>query len=231
MDPTRSTTSPSDESPSEKPTRFSDTTRPKSVLCVKAECLDGLGFAPGWTPADERDVEDLLDAAVWMPRTAALEADEGWRQVIPYVVVTDREANPPLVLSYRRSRAGGEARLHEKRSVGFGGHIDLDDALGFREPIGTLMRAAGREVGEELGCVPAPGTIRVRGIIRHDQDAVGRVHVGVGCTWDGARDRLHPGPEVADLAWMDAYRVYLGGNLEDWSAIALRALLYGPAEK
>ncbi|MFG0318937.1 MAG: hypothetical protein ACF8XB_16820, partial [Planctomycetota bacterium JB042] len=52
------------------------------------------------------------------------EEDRAFQQVIPYVVVRRGEE----VLLLKRSRRGGDARLHDKLSIGVGGHVNPPDA-------------------------------------------------------------------------------------------------------
>ena len=50
------------------------------------------------------------------------------KQVIPYsIVVRHRPGDEPEVLCLRRTTRGGEPRLHDKLSIGVGGHIDPED--------------------------------------------------------------------------------------------------------
>jgi predicted NUDIX family phosphoesterase len=98
------------------------------------------------------------------------------KQIIPYsVVLRDDE-----VLLLRRLRAGGEARLHDKLSIGVGGHINPEDMPAprggiARDPIDTGSR---RELHEELEIENEVSLQRV-GILNDDSNSVGAVHVGV----------------------------------------------------
>lgn len=49
------------------------------------------------------------------------ELDVAYRQIIPYAYITDTLGN---ILVYRRTNTGGEKRLYDKLSIGFGGHIN-----------------------------------------------------------------------------------------------------------
>ncbi len=52
---------------------------------------------------------------------AEVEDDPSFQQVIPYVVVTDG----PRVFLMRRLRAGADSRLHDRYSIGVGGHVGV----------------------------------------------------------------------------------------------------------
>ena len=105
----------------------------------------------------------------FLPR-AEVEEDPRWRQIIPYAVL-ERPGNVFLV---RRLGAGTEARLHDRLSIGVGGHINPLDHANARDP---LEGALARELREEL---------RIRaffaqavGLIHTSQTLVDRVHTGV----------------------------------------------------
>jgi len=74
---------------------------------------------------------------------AAVEEDEAWLQLIPYVVLRDERG---AVWAY--ARRGGDGRLLGRRSVGVGGHIEESD----RRPtlLDTARACARRELAEEL---------------------------------------------------------------------------------
>ena len=65
---------------------------------------------------DIRTILDLVVAEGTYRRRAEVEDDPSWKQVIPYVVLRDRGS----LFLMRRTRAGSDARLHERYSVGIG---------------------------------------------------------------------------------------------------------------
>ena len=96
------------------------------------------------------------------------------KQVIPYSIVV-REGQ---VLCLRRTSKGGEARLHDKLSLGVGGHVNpVDQPTG--EEGDLLARATHREVAEEELVLDGPYTVRRLGLINDDSNPVGAVHVGL----------------------------------------------------
>src|SRR5574343_244442 len=62
----------------------------------------------------------------YIPRDEA-EEDPTFLQIIPYVVLTHNSR----VLQYTRMKGSGESRLRGKQSIGFGGHINPEDGVGF----------------------------------------------------------------------------------------------------
>lgn len=100
------------------------------------------------------------------------EVEPGWKQVIPYTALVRGEE----IFLVRRLKQGGEARLHDKLSIGIGGHInpvDLPDE-GPRNPIAA---ATVRELEEELH-IEGTWTTTPLGILNDDTNPVGAVHVG-----------------------------------------------------
>ena len=95
-----------------------------------------------------------------------VEDDPSWKQVIPYVVLRDRGS----LFLMRRTRAGSDARLHERYSVGIGGHINPEDD--------GLDGGLRREWSEELAADWMPD-FRLVGLLNDDTDPVGAVHLGI----------------------------------------------------
>jgi predicted NUDIX family phosphoesterase len=100
------------------------------------------------------------------------------KQLIPYVIFEHREdGGPPWLYNYRRTSNQGESRLHGKRSIGVGGHINPCDLDG-----GAGLYQAGlfRELREEL-CLPDGEleSVPLVGVINYESDEVGRVHLGL----------------------------------------------------
>ena len=63
-----------------------------------------------------------------LPRTDEIEKDNSKKQLVAYVVcVTSGPSGEMRILSYTRGKKGQEARLHAKKSIGVGGHINHDD--------------------------------------------------------------------------------------------------------
>jgi predicted NUDIX family phosphoesterase len=122
-----------------------------------------------WRGVRTRDVDGLLAtiaAAGEYRRRGDVEDDATWKQVIPYVVLRDG----PLLFLMRRTRAGGDARLFERYTIGVGGHVNPPDrGLG-----GGLLR----EWREELDADWDP-EFRLVGMLNDDDDPVGAVHLGI----------------------------------------------------
>jgi predicted NUDIX family phosphoesterase len=111
-----------------------------------------------------------------LPRAQA-ETNPNFKQIIPYVVVSDRKS----ILYYVRGKKAGERRLVAKGSIGIGGHINYEDETLFNTKcfgIQAFQDAVRREVCEEL-TVQGAFDARPVGLINDDSTEVGRVHFGV----------------------------------------------------
>src|SRR5690349_8317438 len=122
-----------------------------------------------WRGVVERPMAPYLAAlkshGSFRPRPEA-ENDADWKQVIPYVVVLDDER----IFLMRRTRAGGDERLHDRYSIGVGGHINPEDA--------DVAGGLNREWSEEIEANFTPD-FRPLGVLNDDGNSVGAVHLGL----------------------------------------------------
>lgn len=196
------------------------------VLVVPTSAVvESLGGGRSWhgiRPAGESAVGDLIRReGAYHPRSA-MESDPAWKQVIPYPVLRDGER----WFLMRRTTAGGDARLHDRYSIGVGGHVNPEDG-GLD---GDLTPALTREWHEELVVDFVPSFTFV-GLLNDDTTPVGEVHLGVVYVGDAATRPVAirethkltggfvSGPEVAAVR----------DRLETWSRIAFDWLEARPA--
>ena len=190
-----------------------------------AELVLGLPRAavPGgtaWRGLRRGDLRAVLaaaaDAGTYRAREV-VEADPAWKQLIPYLLLHDRGR----LFLMRRTRAGGDARLHDRWSIGIGGHVNPED--------GGVAEGLRREWREELAVDFEPD-ISELGLLNDDDDPVGAVHLGLVYLADaGGRavavretDKLEGA--FATLAEVAARR----DRLETWSRLLLEALEADP---
>ncbi|MGZ8172988.1 hypothetical protein [Methylobacter sp.] len=157
-----------------------------------------------------------------------LETDERFRQIIPYVIV-ERDGK---FLVYERTAKGGEQRLHNKRSLGFGGHIDvsdvsLDDSGQAIDLETTVANAVEREIREELK-IDGGYTFEAFGLLIDDSTPVGRVHIGIvliahvtGMVLSN-EDQI----ELMGFGSVEELATQVSGSLEVWSEIILNRLIW-----
>lgn len=142
------------------------------VLCVPTLLFHELGYFQGFSADVDRYLRILLDPqhTSFRPRNA-VEEDPSYKQIIPYCLFQAGEQ----LFHYRRGKAGGEGRLHSKRSIGIGGHISSSDSLsGDRR----YLEAMHREIDEEV-LLEASFADRCVGLINDDSTPVGQVHLGI----------------------------------------------------
>jgi len=178
---------------------------------------------PGWHGvSDDRMSGPEFEAVVaergeFRPR-GEMERDRSWKQVIPYLVLRDGTR----YFLMRRTKAGGDARLHDLWSIGVGGHLnpgDVDLAGGLR-----------REWAEEVVADFEP-EFELIGLINDDSTDVGSVHVGAVYVADARgrsvtiRETDKLTGEFADPA--DVATVV--DRMETWSALVFRHLEGVPA--
>jgi predicted NUDIX family phosphoesterase len=177
------------------------------------------GFITGREPvggwAHEMLLRRIRERGFFIERRRA-EEDSTFKQIIPYCVVRHEED----VLLLRRLKTQGEKRLHNKLSIGVGGHINPVDVEG-----DLLELGCEREMVEEIA-IGGRYRKRVVGFINDDATAVGSVHFGVVYRVD-LEDRsvqvreakmmegsLTPIAEVRHLA-------ATGAEFETWSFLVL----------
>jgi predicted NUDIX family phosphoesterase len=137
---------------------------------------DAVVDARGWHGVRTADVHELLEVIErtgrFEPREA-MEHDRAFKQVIPYLVLRDGRR----YFLMRRSRGGGDDRLHERHSIGVGGHMNPGDK--------NLDGGLRREWAEELDADFVP-EFRLVGLLNDDTTDVGAVHLGVVYVADAA---------------------------------------------
>jgi predicted NUDIX family phosphoesterase len=178
------------------------------VLGLRREEVPG---GVDWRGVVERPLAPYLDAlrarGEFRPRAEA-EQDPSWKQVIPYLVLRDGDE----IFLMRRTRAGGDERLHDRYSIGIGGHVNPQD----EDVHGGLVR----EWQEEIEADFAPDFVPI-GVLNDDDNDVGAVHLGLVFVADARgrpvsireRDKL----EGRFASWAEVAAV--ADRLETWSAL------------
>lgn len=141
----------------------------ESVLVVARTVIEPL-CPQGFQSEVETARAAVLANCRFLERNLA-EHDFRYKQVIPYVVIRHEDR----YLLMRRTTKQTEARLHDKYSLGIGGHInDTDKSRGNGNLITCGMR---RELAEEIQ-VEAELSCALVGVINDDSTEVSRVHMG-----------------------------------------------------
>lgn len=158
---------------------------------------------------------------------AEAETDPTFKQLIPYVFI--RKGG--LVFRYQRTKKGGEQRLHNRWSIGVGGHINPCDGE-VSDGMGLYDKAVWRELNEEVNFesdeVRRTISLPIRGLLYENSDAVGQVHFGivhelvVGFDWKWElRDKA-----LANGEFQPVYELKRSqDNFESWSRMVIDAIL------
>ncbi|MGG1006851.1 hypothetical protein [Bacillus velezensis] len=130
----------------------------------------------GVNSEDERIVNIMaqIEAHFFEIRRGDAEEDPRFKQPIPYVVIRRDDE----VFVYERLAGGGESRLHNKLSLGFGGYMNpMEGTASFTE---VLKQNTDRELAEELYIREEDKqNIVTLGLINDDENDVGKVHIGI----------------------------------------------------
>jgi predicted NUDIX family phosphoesterase len=171
---------------------------------------------PGWLGVRDADLEGFEELVAregsFKPRPA-MEIDRSWKQVIPYLVLREGER----YFLMRRTKAGGDARLHDRYSIGVGGHLNPGD--------GDLAGGLRREWREEVRADFEPA-FELIGLLNDDTTDVGSVHLGAVYLADsgGLPVAIR---ETDKLVGEFASRAEVAGvvdRMETWSALVFEHL-------
>jgi len=186
------------------------------VLVVARERVPEQG---AWHGLRSDGVAAFLDVAArhgrFEPRDV-MERDPSHKQLIPYLVLRDG----PRYFLMRRTRAGADARLHDRWSIGVGGHLNPGD----EDVAGGLLR----EWREELVADFTPAFEPVA-LLNDDTTEVGSVHLGIVFVADAAgrpvavRETDKLTGRFASVAEVLA----VADDLESWSRLVFQAMEAG----
>ena len=192
----------------------------ESVLVVPRKFL-----FPPHHPSVQGFAESSADRFLGLVRThgffaprADAETDPSLKQVIPYAVIFSGRR----VFVMKRSRGGGESRLHDQVTLGVGGHVNPADLEG-TDLASAIEAGFRRELAEEV-VIECGHRSRIIGLLNDDSNAVGQVHYGVVYRVDldqpsvRVRETDVLDGELADPETLGRYE----DRMETWSSI-LRA--------
>ena len=146
-----------------------------------------------------------------------VETDPGYKQIIAYCIITHGDN----VFMTRRTKKQTEARLHDRLSIGIGGHVAYQDS----DTEDVVLTGLRRELHEEV-CIEKPYRATYLGVINDNSTEVGKVHCGVCYRMQVAEGDcrvLETDKMVGQwvpFADMDIYY----DHLEEWSQIVVNTL-------
>ncbi len=170
--------------------------------------------------------EDIFDIDhIWIGPRPHLEQDENFKQIIPYIILSYQGK----IAVYQRTKKGGENRLHNLNSIGFGGHIDAFD-LAYDENGSinldrTIETSGQREIDEEL-IIEGITEKKKLGYILDNSNPVGRVHIGVVERWELSTDNVKSNEdeiEVLGLFSLNELKT-MSDTMENWSEHIINGL-------
>ncbi|WP_059103393.1 hypothetical protein [Shouchella shacheensis] len=157
-------------------------------------------------------------------RRGDAEENDSYKQPIPYVVIRRQDD----IFLYERLSGAGEARLHNKLSLGFGGHMNTIMSSSFQE---MLEANTDRELHEELQFdKDKQKKTKAIGLINDDEEEVGRVHIGILSVLELADDAAVEVKEVNQMTgrWVpisDLKKEEIYERLESWSKFVVNILI------
>lgn len=192
----------------------------KSVLCVSRSVLgvqDGTNIWPC-------NVSEIPEDAFHFINRSVCEEDPVVGYTLPQFLGYVALICQGEVLTY--ARKGNEARLHGMRSVGIGGHVDIDDFdhRNNKPYLSALLTSIEREVWEEVRYPARIGTKQLDSIIVDTHAEVGRVHVGVPAfIFIKHKDEITPNDEeLLDPQWVSIKTLNEDRDqYENWSKLLI----------
>ena len=210
------------------------------IACISASQLENNATPQGFSsvPTWLRFVLDSGDGVEFRERSE-LENDPTWKQIIPYIVLYRR--NDPMFgmktyLTYRRGGGQGEERLHGKRSIGIGGHVEDKDmttgvfATGWEKSMYRELNEEVKLTARNVHGMPVQPGMMLYGMLNDDSNDVGKVHLGLVYVADATALSAAPNePDMLNFEWRPAINMYDDAVVmlvyEKWSELVLGALV------
>lgn len=170
---------------------------------------------------DEATFLDVVQSNCIFRGRDLVECDPSYKQIISYCTIMHEHR----IFMTRRTKKQTEARLHDRLSVGIGGHVAEVD-----EGADMVMRGLRRELEEEVD-IRGDYHMRYMGVINDNSTEVGQVHAGIcylvvltngDCE---VKEREKMVGQWVPITEMDGYYPHL----EEWSKIVMDTLYDDPS--
>jgi predicted NUDIX family phosphoesterase len=190
----------------------------EEVLGVDRDLIEHL-LTTDFGYIDTKEGYDLIRLNLRPIDRALAESDNSFKQVIPYLVVQYENE----LLLYKRTKKQSETRLHEKLSIGIGGHINPIDSTPVSD---TIIECLKRELEEEVS-IELMSEPEFMGFINDDTTEVGRVHLGLVFKGVAARKSFTVNEmEKMKCEWVSMKFIKENyQSLETWSQIVFISLI------
>jgi len=145
----------------------------EDILVVEDKSIkDLLCHKPGLIKIDQNLVLDRIREHGLFRARDSVEHDPTYKQIIPYIAMYN---DSDEILTLKRLETQSEKRLHNKLSIGVGGHVNIQDS---KSPLQAFEKGMKREIAEEVN-VLAKEEPEFLGLIYDHTTDVGRVHLGL----------------------------------------------------
>jgi len=130
------------------------------------------GFEPITSEVAEKLRKEVEEKGFFHSRYDC-ETDEDVLQVIPYLMLFNKNKEVFVYVRAKDIKDYGDARLFEKYSIGLGGHIDRNDGPSY------ISKCLSREFGEEVRVLGSSSPPKLVGTLMSYEKPVDRVHLGL----------------------------------------------------
>ena len=199
----------------------------EKVLAIKRKILFGendenafIGFKNKkefkFTKNMLKQTEFLLRKTTSKSQKIPAEEDTNYKQIIPYTILSHKNK----IFCYQRTPKGTENRLHNKYSLGIGGHINKADEKDKTKIIETAMK---RELNEEIQLEGNFDSKIIIGYINKETGIVEKVHFAIVYLIKLENEKIKiKEQKLANGKFMNIKEIEKKKNLlEDWSQTIL----------
>jgi predicted NUDIX family phosphoesterase len=164
-------------------------------------------------------LKKIVQNGLFLKRSES-EEDSSFKQIISYAIISNKQSQSFYL--FRRTSGQTEKRLHNKFSLGVGGHMNPDDFMKSKEQylIDELKRELYEEVKLLNGCLIE--NIEFIGFINDDTIPVGSVHIGLLYNIHVSNKEVYINETDKMTAdWIDKSNLAeFYGGMETWTKIA-----------
>lgn len=145
----------------------------EQILVVETKYLhDLIEKSPGLHDYPEDQMEQIITSHGFFKPRDEMETNPDFKQIIPYIAMYNTKGD---ILTLVRTSSQSEKRLHNKISLGVGGHVNNEDAT---DPLEAYKEGMKREIEEEVD-VTLLNKPQFLGVIYDGSTEVGSVHIGM----------------------------------------------------
>jgi predicted NUDIX family phosphoesterase len=196
------------------------------ILVVRRDTLFPKGVFEGFIPVEKDNLLPLIkQKAEYQIRDPALEKNPVFKQLIPYIIVVNPQNK--TVFGYKRFKnipgVIHETRLHNKFSIGLGGHIDKSETKDLIQD--SMMREFQEEV--KMDNYPMP---KIIGFINSEATEVDQMHFAMAAIAEttepiGKRENEEVVEEkFYTLAEIDAVMLDASIQMDTWTRVVWPAV-------